>query len=174
MARRFSRDYAVLTPQGWRPGRTEAVLRDGYAHVYVNSCDTHDTPCCALCLVWHRLSARVVVCLFRAVARSRVQLCVAVLLRVGATAKSRYWSLSGSALPFPKGVTLIGPCGKNSHSSHPGSHEHEVPSLSLSLESFVCRSNRERVSSVHVRPCARESLSESCLVVPALVRASPR
>ena len=64
----------------------------------------------ALCVVWHCLSARVVVCLC----------CAAVLLRAGATAKSRYRSLSGSALPFPKGVTCIGPCGKNSHSTGEG------------------------------------------------------
>ena len=100
------------------------------------------------------MSARVVVCLFCAVARSRVQLCVAVLLRAEATAKSQYRSLSGSAPPFPKGVTCIGPCGKNSHST-PGSHEHEVPSLSLSLESHVCQ--------VAPRTCVRcpsASLSE--------------
>ena len=114
------------------------------------------------------------VCLCSAVARSRVQQCVTVLFARGVTEQSRHLSLSGSALPFPKGVTLIDPAARTVTVPLPGSHEHEVPSLSLSLESFVCRSHRGRVSSVHVRPCARESLSVSCLVVPALVRAFPR
>ena len=114
------------------------------------------------------------VCLCCAVARSLVQQCVAVLFARGVTEQSRHLSLSGSALPFPKGVTLIDPAARTVTVPHPGSHEHEVPSLSLSLESFVCRSHRGRVSSVRARPCAKESLSVGCLVVPALVRASPR
>ena len=72
-------------------------------------------------------------------------------------------SLSGSAPPFPKGVTCIGPCGKNSHST-PGSHEHEVPSLSLSLESHVCQ--------VAPRTCVRcpsASLSEGVTLRKLLV-----
>ena len=40
-------------------------------------------------------------------------------LRAGDTKKSRVLSLSGSALPFPKGVTFIVSCGKNSHRSSP-------------------------------------------------------
>ena len=80
---------------------------------------THDTPCCPLCVVWHRLSARVCVCLCCAVARSCVQRCVAVLLRAGATDKSRDLSLSGSALSLPKGVTCIETRGKNSHRFSP-------------------------------------------------------
>ena len=148
-------DCTVLTHRDGSRGGRRLCLRDGYAHVYVHSCATHDTPCCALCVVWHRLSARVVVCLFCAVARSRVQRCVAVLLRAGATAKSRYRSLSGSALPFPKGVTLIDPAARTVTVPHPGSHEHEVPSLSLSLESHVCQ-----VAPRTCVRCPRASLSE--------------
>ena len=59
------------------------------------------------------MNARVVVC---AVARSRVQLCVALVFARGATAVSRHLSLSGSALPFPEGVTLSDSRGKNSPS----------------------------------------------------------
>ena len=103
------------------------------------------------------------VCLCCAVARSLVQQCVTVLFARGATEQSRHLSLSGSALPFPKGVTLIDPAARTVTVPRLGSHEHEVPSLSLSLESFVCRSHRGRVSSVRVRPCASESLSVSCL-----------
>ena len=52
-------------------------------------------------------------------ARSLVQLCVTVLFARGVTDESRHLSLSGSALPFPKVVTLNEPCGKNSHCSAP-------------------------------------------------------
>ena len=101
------------------------------------------------------MSARVVVCLCCAVARSRVQLCVAVLLRAGDTAKSRDLSLSGSALPFSGGVTCIGPCGKNSHSTPPCESRARGPSLSLSLESYVCQ-----VAPRTCVRCPRASLSE--------------
>ena len=40
-------------------------------------------------------------------------------MRAGATNKSRDLSLDGSALPFPKGVTFVVSCGKNSHRSSP-------------------------------------------------------
>ena len=140
-----------------------AVLRDGYAHVDVHSCDTRDTPCYvrSLCCV-SLTECTCCVCLCCAVARSLVQQCVTVLFARGVTEKSRVLSLSGSALPVPTGVTLIDPAARTLTVPHPGSHEHEVPSHSLSLESFVCRSHRGRVSSVHVRRCARESLSVSC------------
>ena len=36
-----------------RPNREPPVLRDGYAHIDVHSCDTRDTPCCVLCVVCH-------------------------------------------------------------------------------------------------------------------------
>ena len=56
----------------------------------------------------------------------------------------------------------------------PGSHEHEVPSLSLSLESYVCQ-----VAPRTCVRCPRASLSEGVTlrrlpIPPALVRASPR
>ena len=74
-------------------------------------------------------------CLCCAVARSLVQLCVTVLFAREITDESRHPSLSGSALPFPKEVTLNEPCGKNSHCSAP-------------WESHV----RGRMSGVRVRP----------------------
>ena len=101
------------------------------------------------------MSARAWLCLCCAVARSRVQQCVAVLFARGVTEQSRHLSLSGSALPFPKGVTLIDPAARTLTVPHPGSHEHEVPSLSLSLESYVCQ-----VAPRTCVRCPRASLSE--------------
>ena len=120
------------------------------------------------------MSARVVVCLFCAVARSRVQLCVAVLLRAGATAKSRDLSLSGSALPFPKGVTCVGPCGKNSHSTPPCESRARGPEL-FALARVVCLPGRT-VDVCQVSACVpdRGSRSPWAARPQALVRASPR
>ena len=111
------------------------------------------------------------VCLCSAMARSRVQQDVAVLFARGVTEQSRHLSLSGSALPFPKGVTLIDPAARTVTVPHPGSHEHEVPSF-FALARVVCRSHRGRVSSVRVRRCARESLSVSCLSTGAGLKKS--
>ena len=64
----------------------------------------------------------------------------------------------------------MNPAGRTVTVPHPGSHDHQVPSLSLSLESYVCRSHRGRVSGVRVRPRAREALSVGSWP-PAHVRA---
>ena len=75
------------------------------------------------------MSARVCVCWCCAVARSLVQQCVTVLFARGDTEKSRVLSLSGSAPPFPKGVTLIVSRGKNSHRSSPFESRARDPEL---------------------------------------------
>ena len=111
------------------------------------------------------------VVLWRALVYSRVRLS---FLRAGATEKSRVLSLSGSAPPFPKGVTLIVSRGKNSHRSSPCESRARDP------EPFALT----RVVRLQVAPwtcvkCPRAALREGVAlrklpIPPALVRASPR
>ena len=101
-------------------------------------------------------------CLCCAVARSRVQQCVAVLFFArGVTEESRHLSLSGSALPFPKGVTSGDLRGKDSHSPAPWESRARGPEL-FALARVVCLQVAPRTCVKCPRAAPREGDATRC------------